>query len=240
MEFSKWLLKKGFGSVGSTTKTWTKVYLDYISDINDEDKKETGFMHVIMTYTLANKKMRQYHSTDPTLLIDKSEGCLAMLMWILICEIPSNVKAILSDEKAFDISNEVVYQCVMEQAPHEILKTPSQFRIKALEYLDYRDNLSKALEANKHIQETKYRTATTNRLDKKMEIFEDNLFSDAKERFISLSEKNNPEDFIIWTMEMNSNKYVYAHLCNDISFKRNINLSAKNLSGKIQFPGIDY
>lgn len=71
MGFTKWFLKSGFGSIGSTSKTWAKIYLNTVSGLNIEDKKEAGFIHVIMTFTIANKKLRQYNSTDPTLLIDK-------------------------------------------------------------------------------------------------------------------------------------------------------------------------
>lgn len=240
MGLFKWFLKNGFGSIGHTAKTWSKIYLDTISDLDDADKKETGFVHVIVTYTVAHKKLRDYNSTDVTLILDKSEKCLAMLMWCLICDIPSNINAILTDEKAFDESSDAIYQCVMEIAPHEIVLTPSEFKIKALQYLDYRDNVLRVLKANNNIQVSKYRTAIINKTSRENEIYHDSLFKDAKERFLNLQESNSQEDYVIWTIEMNSNKYIYVHYSNDISFKQNLNVNAKKLSGKIQFPNIDY
>ena len=136
MGFTKWLFKNGFGSIGGTARTFTQMYLDTISEISEEDSKDGAFLHVITSYAIANRQFRQYNCTDPTLLLDKSEGCLAMLMWVLICDIPSNLKAILLDKKGFDTSVEVIYQCVMEKAPREILMTPSQFKEKATEYLE--------------------------------------------------------------------------------------------------------
>lgn len=240
MGFTKWLLKNGVGSIGNTTKTWTKIYLDTIKDLGHGGKKEASYIHVIMSYTLANQKVREFYSTDPTLLLDKSDGCLAMLMWTLICEIPSNINAILSDAKHFDNSSDVIYQCVMELAPHEILMTPSQYRVMALEYLNYRDNVARALKSNNNIVETKYRTAVINRLDRQTEVYNNQFFNDAKDRFLSLTMDYTAEEYSIWTIEMNSNKYVYVHFSNDNSLKLNLNISAKQLSGKIRFPGIDY
>lgn len=240
MGFTKWLLKNGFGSIGSTANTFTKMYLDTVSEISDEDFKDGAFLHVITSYAIANKRFRQYNCTDPTLLLDKSECCLAMLMWVLICDIPSNLKAIILDKKGIDTSIEVIYQCVMEKAPNEILMTPSQFKAKAIEYLDYRDNEAKALQANNNIKATKFKTVCIHKLSMDVEIKEDIIYNNAKERFISLIDYKSSEEFLVWTAEMNSDKYVYVHLCNDQSYKVNFNSNCKKLSGKVRIRNIDY
>ena len=240
MGFTKWLFKNGFGSIGSTARTFTQMYLETVSEISEEDSKDGAFLHVITSYAIANRQFRQYNGTDPTLLMDKSEGCLAMLMWVLICDIPSNLKAILLDKKGFDTSVEVIYQCVMEKAPREILMTPSQFKEKALEYLDYRDNEAKTLQANNNIKATKYKTACLNKLYGYVDIEEDITYKDAKERFTDLTDYKSSEQFLIWTAEMNSDKYVYVHLCNERKYKENFNRSCKNLSGKVRIRSIDY
>ncbi len=240
MGFTKWLFKNGFGSIGGTARTFTQMYLDTISEISEEDSKDGAFLHVITSYAIANRQFRQYNCTDPTLLLDKSEGCLAMLMWVLICDIPSNLKAILLDKKGFDTSVEVIYQCVMEKAPREILMTPSQFKEKATEYLDYRDNEAKTLQANNNIKAIKYKTACINKLYGYVDIEEDITFKDAKERFTDLTDYKSSEQFLIWTAEMNSDKYVYVHLCNEQKYKENFNHSCKNLSGKVRIRNIDY
>lgn len=240
MGFTKWLFKNGFGSIGSTANTFTKMYLDTISNSSDENTKDSAFLHVILSYSIANKRFREYNCTDPTLLLDKSERCLAMLMWVLICDVPTNIKAILLDKKGMDTSIEVIYQCVIEKAPNEIIMTPAQFKIKALEYLDYRDNEIKTLIANNNIKETKYKTVSIHKMSRDAAIKEDIIYNDAKERFIGLTDYKSSEEFLIWTAEMNSDKYVYVHLCNDQSYKVNFNSNCKKLSGKVRIRNIDY
>jgi hypothetical protein len=240
MGFTKWLFKNGFGSIGSTAKTFTQMYIDTVSDISEEDSKEGAFLHVIISYAIANRQIRQYNCTDPTLLLDKSEGCLAMLMWILICDIPSNLKAILLDEKGFDTSVEVIYQCVMEKAPNEILMTPSIFKTRAFEYLDYRDNESRALQANNNIKELKYKTICIHKPSMDVEKKEDISYEDAKKRFDNLTDYKSSEEFLVWTAEMNSDKYVFVHLCNNQLYKDNFNSSCKKLNGKVRIKNVDY
>ncbi len=240
MGFTKWLLKNGFGSIGSTATTFVKIYLNTISNLSEEESKDSAFLHVIISYSIANKKLRDYNCTDPTLLIDKSEGCLAMLMWVLMCDIPTNVKAILLDNNGINTSIEVIYQSVMEKAPNEIIMTPRQFKDKALEYLDYRDNEIKTLIANNNIKETKYKTVCIHKMSRDTAIKEDITFNAAKERFNSLTDYHSSEEFMIWTAEMNSDKYVYIHLCTDELYKADFNKNCKKLSGKIRIRNIDY
>lgn len=238
MGFTKWFFKNGFGSIGSTARTWAKMYHD-TAKAGDDINREEVFMHIIISYTFANKKFRQYHHTDYTLLEDKSEGCLAMLIWVLICDVPPNVKAILSDKKTFQLSSEVVYQSVMDVASEGIIMTPSEFTSKAMDYLDYRDNVSRVLVTNKDVYNPKFKTAIISRIYGVKDIYEDLIFVSAKERYENLIEKNNPDDFVIWSIEMNSNKYVYVHLCNDYKFKYNMNSGIKQLGGKVKLNNID-
>ena len=233
MGFTKWLFKNGFGSIGSTAKMYSKMYLDTIKAQVDITKND-AFLYVINMHSLESRRFRHYYSTDSELLIEKSEGCLAMLIWMLICELPSNLKAILLDRQSFEISSEVIYECVIKIAPSKVLMTPALFSLRAMQYLYYRDNEAKTLEANNNYKELKFRTVCIHKLTNDLIIKDDLSYSNSKKRFDELNLTKNSDEFLIWSAEMNSNKYVFIHLCNSESFKEYFNEYLKNLIGNTE------
>jgi hypothetical protein len=137
MGFTKWMFKNGPGSIGSTAKTWTKIYLDHISGVvgNKEEIRTAGFYHVVILYEISYKRYQQYNSTPHDQLVNRCGGSLALLMWLLICEIPANINALKANKKNSEIAVEVIYECVKELAPQEVLINFATFREDALEYL---------------------------------------------------------------------------------------------------------
>jgi hypothetical protein len=135
MGFTKWLFKNGPGSIGSTAKTWSKVYLDALSNDRSIDAKKVAFAHTFMLYTVANQRVRKYKASDIEDVIKNSNMCLALFIFILICEIPSLYDQITSNKETQDLSFEVVYECVQEIAPSQIGGNFDSFKYSAQSFL---------------------------------------------------------------------------------------------------------
>jgi len=238
MSFRKFLFKNGFGSIGSAAKIWSTNYLE---SINSGATKDQAKIHLISSYSLANKKFRSYNSTDPSLLHLKSDNCIAYLIWMLICDIPSNLSALLINEEGLQDATEAVYESVVKIIPHDVINNDYEFYKKAKEYVYYRDNVFKALESNKQVYNPSYRIIIVCKGGRGViNNYDIELYSDAKEEYLKSISDYNPEDYLVELIEMNDNKYVYMHDSTDKTVQLNLNKSSKIFKGKLQIPGIDY
>lgn len=135
MGFTKWLFKNGPGSIGSTAKTWSKVYLEALSYDNSIESKKAAFAHTFMLYTVSNQRIRKYNPSNVEDVLKNSNMCLALFIFILICEIPSLYDQITSNKETQDLSFEVIYECVFEIAPQQINGNFEDFKYCAQDFL---------------------------------------------------------------------------------------------------------
>ena len=244
MGFTKWILKNGPGSIGKTTKTCIQAYKDALKNQNEKDDevKIASFTHVIAVYTLSTKLVQNdYYPTDSDLLLEASRGCLAMLCWVLICDDFKIVQAIWGSQKHFDVSTETVYETTVENSRSSIRMTYPEFRVHALAYIYYRVDANNYSTDNSGLIAVSvwYKTALINKHTREIEVFKNELLVDAKEQFDNLNEDYSPSIYIIWTIEVNNDKYKYVHYCNDKSYKDDINQHIRQTNGAFKFSGID-
>src|SRR5260221_2704382 len=117
MGFSKWLIKNGPGSIGSTANFYSKNYLLAISNgVLDRDE-------IVFALTIQFQKEQKFFGnqnlSNPKDIVNDSQGCLALLIFCFICEDIKQAKA-TSNQENFDNVTDVIYECVEVKAPEAI------------------------------------------------------------------------------------------------------------------------
>jgi hypothetical protein len=132
MGLTKWIFTNGKGSIGETTRVWSKAFTkNYTGDI--EESFEMTFS--IYRLSLLTARVPNFDS-DPYVVIMDSEKCLASFIFQLVCEPVEVRKALILKQRTFDIALEVIYEQVKAVAPKFIKSTFQEFRSKAYQYLN--------------------------------------------------------------------------------------------------------
>ena len=135
MGFTKWLFKNGPGSIGSTARIWSKVYLEALAKDNSIEAKKAAFAYTFMLYTVSNLRVRKYNPSEFEDVFKNSNMCLALFIFILICDIPALYDQITSNKETQDLSFEVIYECVNDIAHSQINGDYELFKYRAQDFL---------------------------------------------------------------------------------------------------------
>ena len=133
MGLSKWIIKNGIGGVGWMTKFWVKQYLNYPNHLGENDKRLSlikNFQHTQMT---SNNLIR---ASDPKILLQYSDNCLATLIFCLLCNTTGFEKNTSSSKETFNDVVSVIYEIVSELAPNFTKNSLSEFKSKCTIYLN--------------------------------------------------------------------------------------------------------
>lgn len=236
MSFRKFIFKHGFGSVGFNAKGWSKNYLKLISPGYSKDQ---AINSLIVSYALANQKFTSYNVTDPSLIFLKSDKCLAFVIWMLICDIPSTIPALLFNEEALQDAVEAVYEAVTSILPGEVRNNDYEFYKKAKEYVNYRDNVLKVLESNSLVYNPLYKVFIISKTDGIRHKYEFENYSEAKEEYLNSIAEFDSEAYLTELIEKNDDKYVYVHDSTDNASQKSMNEQVKIYRGRLQLTGID-
>lgn len=232
-----WLFNSKFNSITTTSKTCSDIYLKYLAQGLDD---ELARLKLISDFTSENLRAQTYPATEVTLLEGKCDKCLGLLIWSLICELPNNLQLLFALDLDIKDPINAVYKSVSSIAPNKVLLNDYEFYLKASEYLNYRANVYRILESNGSQSNTKYRVIEANKATKGTYCNDEDTYSEAKSTYLNWTENDSFSECVIYLAEMNGNRYVYFHDCNEKTVKDNLNKNAKNLRGKLQFSGIDF
>ena len=239
MGLSKWLLKNGPGSIGSTAKIWAKSYLNAKSMLSTNAAK----LQTILYFTNSMQTIHTYNATEPYLLLYKSEFCLALLMWELNMEIPSNFMSIYNSlgRKQIGImleSMEAVYEKVKEVAPAEVMFKEDVYKMRCQEYLTYRINKLQITSTLKPNYKTIYRVVFNAILYCDYEDF-DNV-KDAYDSYFDFMKKINCHSIeIVFIAELNDDRYIFIHICNKRDYQSRQNEIFNKTKGDCKIDGIN-
>lgn len=139
MGLGKWLLKNGFGSPGSTAKTFAKQY-HTISKIDHDSEWEEIFSILYIQRVQASARMGNlggnlFAIVEMKDIINASEGDLTLFVFeMMFLETIQFRKSILKSKDTFMLATEVIYDAILDNAPATIKLKKNEFRSRALDF----------------------------------------------------------------------------------------------------------
>lgn len=108
------LLARGEGSVGAFATTYSGFYVDaYRADVRATD--EELLRHVVLIYGTARHAIG-HSDINIEQLVNESYGCLAKLIFSLLCQDADKLEVFRSGTEIANLSIEIIFECVMEAA----------------------------------------------------------------------------------------------------------------------------
>jgi len=140
MGLGKWILKNGFGSPGSTAKTYAKQYNLIPKSDHDTEWKEVFSLLFTQSVKTANAMGNiggnLYSSVVKEDIINFSEGDLTLFVFEMMFLATSQFRnSIVSNRDTFLLATEVMREVIVDTAPTAIKLKLNDFREKAFQFV---------------------------------------------------------------------------------------------------------
>lgn len=139
MSLSKWFLKHGPGSPGSTAKAFAKQYVKIPKFDHDLEWKELFLIicnqRIKASSILGNSSGCLYSKVDLEYIVNFSNGCLALLVFEMMFLETKQFREGVKSLESFSLATEIIYETIQDICPTAIKHKYSEFSQKAINVL---------------------------------------------------------------------------------------------------------